>query len=118
MSSTRIVGAVASIVVLATVIRLILRRRLRVAYAGLWLVMAGALTVTALIPGLLGAVSSALGFKVPANFLFFFGVVLLLLVGIHLSVAVTDLEDRVQRLAEEVALINERNRQPSGSDPS
>ena len=118
MSSTRIVGAVASLVVLVTVVRLILRRRMRVAYAGLWLVMSAALTVTAVIPGLLGGVSSLLGFKVPANFLFFFGVVLLLLVGIHLSVAVTDLEDRVQRLAEEVALINERSERRNGSDGS
>jgi succinate dehydrogenase hydrophobic anchor subunit len=54
--------------------------------------------------------SSALGFEVPANFLFFTGVVLLLLVGIHLSVALTALENRVQRLAEELALVAEKTK--------
>ncbi len=107
---TAVVGALAALLVLATVLRLVLRGRLRVRYAGLWLAVAVVVAVLALVPHLLTGTAGALGFRVPANFLFFAGLVLLVVVGIHLSVAVTTLEDRVQRLVEEFALAAEAAR--------
>lgn len=111
MSAVGVVGVAAALVVLVSVLRLVLLERLRVRYAGLWLVVGAAVFVLAVVPGLLDGVSGLLGFTVPANLLFTAGLVLLLLVGIHLSVAVTSLEDRVQRLAEELALLVERESQ-------
>lgn len=105
---TAVVGALAALLVLATVLRLVLRGQLRVRYAGLWLAVAVVVAVLALVPHLLTGTAGVLGFRVPANFLFFAGLVLLVVVGIHLSVAVTTLEDRVQRLVEEFALAAER----------
>jgi hypothetical protein len=110
MTTVSVVGAGGGLLVLATVVRLILAGRMRVRYAGLWLLLSVGLALVALIPGLLESTASFLGFAVPANFLFFAGLVLLVLVGIHLSVAVTTLEDRVQRLAEEFALLAEKAR--------
>jgi hypothetical protein len=110
MNSAPVVGAAGGLLVLATVLRLILQGRMRVRYAGLWLLVSAGLALVALVPGLLDSTASFLGFVVPANFLFFAGLVLLVLVGIHLSVAVTRLEDRVQRLAEELALLTEQLR--------
>jgi hypothetical protein len=100
-----VIGVLGALAVLFSVLRLVVQGRLRVRYAGLWLGIGAVLTVLALVPGLLRWVSSALGFTVPANLLFFLGLVLLVLVGIHLSVAVTRLEDRVQRLVEELVLL-------------
>jgi hypothetical protein len=108
MISTSVVGALGGLLVLGTVLLFILRGQLRVGHATLWLVVSTAIATIALVPGLLDNISSFAGFEVPANFLFFTGVVLLLCVGIHLSVAVSRLEDRVQRLAEELAIIGER----------
>jgi hypothetical protein len=105
--SASVVGAVGGLLVLGTVLRLILAGRMRVRYAGLWLVVSATLALVALVPGLLESTSSLLGFEVPANFLFFGGIVFLLLVGIHLSVAITRLEDQVQRIAEEFAILAE-----------
>lgn len=110
MSAAGAVGLVAGLVVLGSVLRLVLLERLRVRYAALWLLVAAVVFVLAVVPGLLGLVSSLLGFRVPANLLFTAGLVLLLLVGVHLSVAVTSLEDQVQRLAEEVVLLREERR--------
>ena len=101
-------GVLGALAILGSVLRLVVQGRLRVRYAGLWLTVSLGLAVLALVPGLLRRVSSALGFTVPANLLFFVGLVLLVLVGIHLSVAVTRLEDRVQRLAEELVLLSDR----------
>jgi hypothetical protein len=108
--SVPVIGALAGLLVLATVLKLIVRRQLRFRYSGFWLTVSSAVAVIAIVPGLLERVSSLLGFQVPANFLFFVGMILLLLVGIHLSVTVTRLEDRIQRLAEEHAILAERIR--------
>jgi hypothetical protein len=112
MSRTSVVGALGALLVVSSVVRLIMRGRLRVQYAALWLVIGVAVAGIAVVPGVLDATATSLGFTVPANFLFFAGLVLLLLVGIHLSVALTRAEDHVQRLAEEVALLRERMGRP------
>jgi len=102
-----LVGALAAFVVILVVLRLVARRRLLVKYAVLWLMVSVILVVVALIPNSLAAVSSALGFVVPANLLFFGAFVLLLFVPVQLSVELTEVEARVQRLAEEVAILGE-----------
>jgi hypothetical protein len=109
--SASVVGAAGGLLVLGAVLRLILQGRMRVRYAGLWLLVSAGLAFVALVPGLLSATSEFFGFQVPSNFLFFTGMVLLVLVGINLSVAVTTLEDRIQRLAEEFALLAEKVRE-------
>jgi len=115
VTSVAAVGGIAGLLVFASVIRLVLLERMRVRYAGLWLVVGAAVVLLALVPGLLAGTASLLGFVVPANLLFLAGLVLLLLVGIHLSVAVTALEDHVQRLAEEVVLlVEDRDREVEG----
>jgi hypothetical protein len=115
MSATSIVGGLGALAILASVLRLVVLGRLRVRYAALWLTVSAALVVITFVPGVLSTVSKRLGFVVPTNFLFFAGLILLVLVGIHLSVAVTRLEDRVQRLAEEQVLLADRLR--SVADP-
>ena len=117
MSAVQLVGLAAALVVLVSVLRLVLLERLRVRYAGLWMLVGGVVFVLAVVPGLLDGVAGLLGFAVPANLLFTAGLVLLLLVGIHLSVAVTSLEDRVQRLAEELVLLAEDRRAQPGDGP-
>ena len=108
MSATGIIGAIGAVAVIAVVLRLVVRRRLLVKYAALWLVVSIVLVVMALIPGSLQALARLLGFVVPANLLFFAGFVLLLMVTVQISVELTGVERRVQRLAEEIALIQER----------
>lgn len=108
MIRASVVGALGGLLVLGTVLRFIVRGQLRVGYAALWLLVSTSIAVIALVPGLLESTSTVAGFEVPANFLFFTGVVLLLWVGIHLSVAVSRLENNVQRLAEELAIVMER----------
>jgi len=74
----------------------------------LWLFVSGVALVLALIPGGLKWISDALGVETPSNLLFFMTVVLLVLVSIQLSYELSRHEMRIRRLAEEVALLNER----------
>jgi hypothetical protein len=103
----RWVGALAASVVIVTVLRLIVRGRMSVRYASLWLVVSVAVGVLAFVPGLLDRVAELLGFAVPANLLFTAGLLLLALVTLHLGMAASTLERRTQRLAEEIALLTQ-----------
>jgi hypothetical protein len=98
--STAVLGAVLALLAIFVVTRLVMRRRLLVKYAALWL----ALVILALVPGILDFLSRTLGFEVPANMLFFVAFGLLLFVTLQMSVELTSVEARIQRLAEELAI--------------
>ena len=67
----------------------------------------GAALVSAVFPKLLFWVSGAIGVAEPVNLLFFVTVVLLVLVSVQLSYELSRHEDRIRRLAEEVALLDQ-----------
>lgn len=97
--------AILTVVTLLWVLR---SGRLREKYAALWIIIGLAVILIGLWPGLLGLVAGMLGVQVPSNLLFFMAIILLLGVGLHLSLAVSKLEDESRILAEEVALLREQ----------
>ncbi len=103
--SVQIVGLVSGVVVLVLMIALLQRRQLKEKYAVLWLVVAVAVAVLAVAPGLLDAVATSLGVEEPINLLLFVGVLVLLVVCVHLSWESSRLEDETRALAEEIALL-------------
>ncbi len=106
--TTEILGATAALLTIAVVLRLVLRRRLLVKYAALWLAVSLVMVGVALVPGGLDSLSAILQFEVPANLLFFMGFVLLLFVTLQLCVELTKVEAQIQRLAEESAIETSR----------
>ena len=103
--TTTIIGVLAALAVLVLTIELLRRRALREKYAVIWLVVSLVAVVFTVFPGLLLRVSQRLGFQIPANFVFAIAALVLLVVGMQLSLEVGRLEDRSQRLAEEVGLL-------------
>lgn len=99
-------GTLTAVTVIVIVVRLVVRRRLLVKYAALWLTVSIALFILGAVPTLINSIADALGFAVPANLLFFAGFGLMLLVTLQLSVELTRIEARIQRLAEDHALAN------------
>ncbi|MFD1824946.1 DUF2304 domain-containing protein [Mumia zhuanghuii] len=114
MTST-VFGAVAAIAIAVAVLQLVVRRRLLLKYAALWLGVGVVLVVVAVIPGFLAWVSELFGFAVPANFLFTVGASLLLLIALQLSVELSRVEQRLQRLVEELAILRERVEHDEGA---
>jgi hypothetical protein len=100
-----LVGVLASLLVLVLTVELLRRRALREKYAVLWLVVSIVAVLFTVFPSLLGEVSARLGFAVPANFLFALAALVLLVVSMQLSLEVGRLENRTQRLAEELAIL-------------
>ena len=103
-----IVAVLGACLILAFMVELLRRRRLREKYAGLWILVSILVLATVALPGVLRGVADALGVSVPLNLVFFGSLLLLLAVAIQLSAEITSLERETQTLAEEVALIRHR----------
>ncbi len=114
-------GLLGATLTVAFVVTLLRRGILRERFAALWLLVSLLLLIGAIFPSLLRTVSQAVGFEVPANFLFFLSIIFLLLVSAQLSFEVSQLEARTRRLAEELALlaaeVGTLSRPPSVPDP-
>ena len=94
-----------ALVVLIIIVSLLLRRQLREKYATLWIIIGLVILVLAIFPGLLLGLSQALGVEVPANLIFALALVLLIGVALHLSWELSQAEDEVRRVAEDVAIL-------------
>lgn len=113
---TYLVPLVGALICLGVIAELLRRRQLREKYAVLWLLVGTAIAVLTVFPGLLSAVSSALGVVVPANLLFFGSLVLLLAVSVHQSWELSRLEDETRKLAEDLAILRLEVEQAGRSD--
>jgi len=115
--TAQILGVIASVVTFVFVFSLLRKGVLREKYAVLWLFFSGAALFFSLVPQALYWLSRTIGVAEPVNLLFFVTVVMLILGAVQLSYELSRHEARIRRLAEEVALINERlNEAQSESD--
>jgi hypothetical protein len=108
--TANILAAVTALITLIFVGDLLRRGVLKEKYAVLWLFFAGAALFFAIFPTALVRISAFLGVAAPVNLLFFVTIVLLVLVSVQLSYELSRHEARIRRLAEEIALLEERTR--------
>ena len=106
----QIVAILVSTLLLIGLFELVRQRRLLERYALLWMGSALALLVLSIWTGLLEELANAVGIIYPpsALFVFAFGFILILL--LHFSVAVSRLADQNKILAQQIALLEERQR--------
>ena len=109
MVQNRILFVALAIGILVLVIDLMRRSVLREKYAFVWFLTALTLMVFAIWPTSAARLSLTLGFETPSNFVFGLMIVLLLGVVMQLSLEVGRLEDKVQTLAEETALLRQKD---------
>lgn len=113
---TRITAVVGSVLLLALVIELVRRRRLKEEYSLLWIVTALGLLVLSNWYGLLISVTETIGAVLPSSTLFFFGLMFALVMLLHFSVRVSLLERQITLLVQEIGLLSfEPSR--NGSEP-
>lgn len=96
-----------AVVLVIAVVTMLLRRQLREKYAVLWLIIGAAVLILGIFPQLLMWATVTLGFQLPANLLFTLAILLLLGVALHLSWELSQAEEEIRRLAEEVAILRE-----------
>lgn len=111
---------VASGCVMAAVIELIRRGRLMEKYALLWLFAGAGLVGLSLTRRLLEQISLAIGVYYPPSLLFLVAFGFLTLINLHYSTVISQLTERSNKLAQEVALLRVALKRREGdvaSDP-
>jgi len=106
--SIQITALIVGIVLFALIFEMLRRRALREKYAVVWLFTGLFIIVSGLFPNLVVSLSDSLGFNVPSNFVFSLAGLVMLIVIMHMSLEIGTLEDKVQTLAEESALMRKR----------
>ena len=103
---TRVVAVVGSLLVLALIVELVRRRRLKEEYSLLWVLTAIGLLVLSIWYELLVAITRLIGGVLPSSTLFFFALVFVLLMLLHFSVRISLLERRMTALVQELGLLS------------
>ena len=105
---TRVVAIGGSLVILLLVIELVRRRRLKEEYSVLWVVTALVLLALSIWYQALLGITELVGAVLPSSTLFFFGLAFALLMLLHFSVRISQLERRITVLIQELGLISVR----------
>lgn len=100
-----IAAFVLAIIIVALVLDLLRRKKIREKYAALWLIVGAATVVLGAFPQLLAIAADTVGVTIPSNLLFALGILFVLGVLLHLSVEISSVEDETRALAEEVAIL-------------
>lgn len=101
----QLVAIVISVGILALIIELVRKRRLREEYSVLWILTGVTILVLSLRFSLLQALTRLIGVALPVSTLFFFGLVFLVLVSLQFSVKISGLSNQMQELAQRIALL-------------
>lgn len=99
---------IGSIALLLIILELVRRKYLRERYALIWIVTGGLFLLLSIRVEILKRISDLLGFSVPSNALFFFGILLLVLIVLGLSVITSRLAEKNKTLTQEVVLLKKR----------
>ncbi|MGI9029546.1 MAG: DUF2304 domain-containing protein [Ilumatobacteraceae bacterium] len=110
------IAVVVAAAMLFVVLRQVRHRRLRAKYALLWLSVAVALVLLAVIPDALDRMATAAGVSYAPALLLVIGFAFFVFVCLHFSTELSRLEERTRLLAEEVALLREQTNRRSGAD--
>lgn len=106
MPILQIVAAIVSALFAIAVCIQVSRGRLLLRYSLIWLIAAVITALAAIFPLPIFALSSALGFTIPLNFILFVAVFFLLVICLSLSVIVSRQQIKIKNLAQRIALLD------------
>jgi hypothetical protein len=112
MTRITLVSLIATVVLLLLVLELVRRRRLQERYSLLWLATGSSLFLLAAWSDLLNRISDAMGIRTPTNALFVVAAGFFLAVLLHFSLAMSRLSEQCSRLAQRLAMLEERTAVP------
>jgi hypothetical protein len=111
----KIFAVIASFLIMAIVIELVRRRKLREEYSWLWLLTGAVIVVLVIWYDLLVAITQLIGAIAPTTTLFIFGLLFLMLISLHYSIQISKLSFQVKEMAQQLALL--RGRVEDQADP-
>lgn len=105
----------ASLVAVTLIVELVRRRLLREEYSWLWMLTGAVMILLVVWYRLLLVLTTLVGAVTPLNTLLIFAVLFLFAIAVHYSVIISRLTAQVKNLAQEVALLSERDEPPTES---
>lgn len=99
------------------ILEMVRRRKLREEYSILWLFGSALILVLSLKQDWLVGISHAVGIVYPPSFLFLVGILFILLILIHFSIAISKLHQMNKKMAQEIALMKEKAMGGTSGDP-
>lgn len=103
-SPSTLTAVLVALIVMALIVELVRRRKLREEYSVLWLVTGAVMVVVAAWYQPLVFLTRLIGLTDPNVTLFFFGMMFLIAVNIYYSVKISNLTNQVKTLAQRLAL--------------
>lgn len=110
MERVQLVAIIGSLCFLAFIASLIIRGKLREEYAIIWIICSVALIVFSFWENGLYKISAHLGFKLPSNLVFAGAIFAVMIYLLHLSVVVSRLQEQNKTLAQDIALLKEKEK--------
>lgn len=104
----QVIVAVLIVLALLVMVNLVRKKRLDLKYALGWFVVSGVILIFDIFPQLLEWVTRLMGIGLAVNMLFFLGFVFSLLLIFGLTMSVSRLSDKVKKLSQEMALLEEK----------
>ncbi len=101
----KIFAIVASLLIMALVVELVRRRKLREEYSWLWLLTGAVIVALVLWYDLLVALTRLIGAIAPTTTLFIFGLLFLMVISLHYSIQISKLSHQVKELGQQLAML-------------
>jgi hypothetical protein len=101
-------GIILSCVLIIFILELVRRRRLREEYSLLWLLVGLMMLVVAVWSPALTMIAKLVGIYYPPSALFLLALIFIVILLLHLTTVISTLTEHNKRLAQEVALLNEK----------
>ncbi len=95
---------IASVLTCAYIARKLKKSQIQVTDTVFWIGLSALFVVLSLFPDLVGILSELMGFQAPVNLIFLLMIFLLLIRCFLMSVRISQLEDKVRNLVEELAI--------------
>jgi hypothetical protein len=108
VSRVTVLSICASAALLLYILEMVRRRRLREEYSILWLSGSLIILVLSVKQEWLFLLSIAVGIAYPPSFLFLVGILFILLILIHFSIAISKLHQMNKKMAQEMAMLKKR----------
>ena len=98
----------AAIGAVGTVLYFVNRKRVRIEFMFLWLVIAAMLLLVALFPGIVTFLCGIMGIRTPSNLIYLFGIFILLWITFRLTVVTSWQAEEIKRLTQIVSIEKHR----------
>jgi hypothetical protein len=105
MNRVTVISIGASAALLLYILEMVRRRRLREEYSILWLFGSALILVLSVKQDWLDRLAHMAGIAYPPSFLFLVGILFILLILIHFSIAISKLHQMNKKMAQEIALM-------------